>query len=65
MPNIRIALLIKKRSAMTNYLRFMVYNRCPQLKPLRAGTLVNEALTYEQGKVYRLRLIGSTVEVMT
>lgn len=52
---------------MTYSLRFLFYNRWPQphYKPLGIDTLVDEQPHYEQGKVYRLRLVGSTDEVAT
>ena len=48
-------------------LRFMLYNRWPQphYKPLGIDTPVDEATIYEQGKVYCLRMAGSTDDKTT
>ena len=48
-------------------LRFLLYNRWPQphYKPLGVDTPISEELQYEQGKVYRLRLAGSTDDKTT
>lgn len=52
---------------MPYYLRFMSYNRwpSPSYKPLGTDSRLNTLPTYEQGKVYRLRLVSSTDEVAT
>ena len=52
---------------MAYLLRFLLYNRWPQphYSPLRADTLVDETPRYEQGRVYRIRLAGSTDDKAT
>ena len=52
---------------MFYYLRFLLYNRYPQphYKLLGADTLVDEMPVYQQGKVYRLRLVGSMDDITT
>ena len=48
-------------------LRFQLYNRYPQphYQLLSADTLIDEEPHYKQGKVYRLRLIGSSDDITT
>ena len=48
-------------------LRFLLYNRWPQphYRPLGTDTPIDEQFQYQQGKVYRLRLAGSTDDKTT